>query len=333
MISNKKSTIRLIILIAVLVLVLTLSAEAASPVNIKFSTLDVGSGYYSYGGIFAELMRKELPAGSVVDILPYGGTIGSLDLVADGRAQLGLTSPFVLQWARDGKFAFEGKQHGNLRVLVTGLDSYFFAAVARKDAPFDSLKDIKDKKLKVSVATQERRTLGDYGGGLLLDAYGLSYDEIIKLGGQVTHTSSEVIGDNMRDGRIDVDLEFFNLGHPMITEIATLTPIKFLPVEPEIVKALQEKYGFEPVLLPANSFPGQNEDVQLVGGPTAIFCRDDMTDDVAYALTKAIVDNFEYLQKSLGAFANFTPEKAPKFSGGIEFHPGAIKYYKEKGLM
>lgn len=309
------------------------NAPAGSPVTVKFATLDVGTGYYSYGGLFAELMRKELPAGSVVDVLPYGGTVGSLDLVARGDAQIGLTSPFVLKWAEDGVLAFEGKPYNNLRMLVTGLDSYFFAAYARKDVNINSLKDIKDGRLKLSLATGQPRSLGHYGGGLILEAYGLSYDMLKEFGGQVTHTSSDVISDNVKDGKIDVVLEYFNLGHPSVTDVATLTPIKFLHIEPEISKYLQENYGFQPALLPAGSFPGQDEDVELVGGPTTVFCREDLPDEVAYALTKSIVDNYEYLQQNLGAFKDFTPDKAASTASGLPFHPGAEKYYKEKGLL
>jgi TRAP transporter TAXI family solute receptor len=308
-------------------------SQTGAPVNIKIATLDVGSGTYAYGCLFAELIRRELPPGSSVDVLPYGGTIGCNDLVGKGEADLGLSSPFVTKWAVDGTLAFEDNKYDNLRLLITGLDTYFFAAVARKDVKFNSLKEIKDKKLKVSLATQPNRTLADFAGSLLLSAYDLSYEEIESYGGKVTHTSSEVITDNMKDGRIDLLLEYFNIGHPMLTDIATLTPIKFIPTELEIADEMCQKYSFSQVLLPAGSFPGQDEDIQLIGSSTNVIASSDMPDEIAYVITKALVENYEYLQKNMAALAEFTPEKAPKFGAGLEFHPGAVKYYVEKGLM
>lgn len=308
-------------------------AEGES-VKLAMATMEVGTGYYNYGSIFSEKIREALPEGSSVDVLPYSGAIGNVKIVAAGEeAQLGLTSPFIVNWAQDGILAFEGEKLDNIRLLVAGLDTYFFAPIARKDAPFNSLKEIADNQLKVNLATQKPGSLGDYGGSLVLDAYGLSHEKIKEWGGKAERNDQQVIADDMRNGRIDFDLEYFNLGHPAVTELATQTDVKFLSLEPEIIDTLCEKYGFEPVTLPAGSFPGQDEDVKLVGGSSAIITNTDLSDDIAYAVTKAIVENHEYFKENLKALNQFSPERAVQFTGGIPFHPGAEKYLKEAGLL
>jgi TRAP transporter TAXI family solute receptor len=303
-------------------------------VKLGMATMEVGTGYYNYGSIFSEKIREALPEGSSVDVLPYSGAIGNVKMVSVGEeAQIALTSPFLVKWAQEGILAFEGEKLDNVRLLVAGLDTYFFAPIARKDAPFNSLKEIADKQMKVNLATQKPGSLGDYGGKLVLEAYGLTHEKIKEWGGKAEMNDQQVIADDMRNGRIDFDLEYFNLGHPAVTELATQTDVKFLSLEPEIIDMLCEQYGFEPVTLPAGSFPGQDEDVQLVGGSSAVITNTDLPDDIAYAITKARVENHEYFKENLKALNQFTPERAVQFTADIPFHPGAEKYLKEAGLL
>ena len=95
------------------------------------------------------------------------------------------------------------------------------------------------------------------------------------------------------------------------------------------------KYGYSESLLPKNSFKGQAQDLTLPGYRTTLTVTDKMDDQTAYKITKAVVEGKDALIKGHKAFEPFNPAKAwePKNLGGIPLHPGAMKYYKEKGLM
>lgn len=305
-----------------------------TPVKLAIASMEVGTNFYSYGSLFAEKIRQGLPQGSSVDVLPYGGAIGCVQLVSDGsEADLGLSSIFLLDWASKGIFAYEKGKIENVRILVTGLDTYFLAPIARKDAPFNSLQDIVDKKIKVNVATKKPGSLADYGGMLLLNAYGLTEEKIREFGGKIDKNDQQVISDDMRNGRISLDLDYFSLGHPVISELATQLPIKFLPLEQNIIDDLCSDYGFTPVTLPAGSFQGQDQDVPLVGGSTALIARTDLPDDLAYTITKTIFENAEFFRANHAALKEFSAERSVLFAAGVPFHPGAERYYREIGLI
>ena len=159
------------------------------------------------------------------------------------------------------------------------------------------------------------------------------WEVLANLGGSVTNTSTEVISSDMKDGRADIMVQNTTVGHPSVTDISISTDIKFLSYEDEIVKTLCDTYGFSPATLPAGSFKGQDEDVNLIGYPTILFTNDQLPEDEAYAVTKALCENAEYLHNNHGSMKSFDPSKCFELTGGVPLHPGAEKYFKEKGWL
>ncbi len=309
----------------------TLAAE--KPVILKLATLDVGSSWYAYGATFAELITKELPKGSRVDVLPYSGSIGNPKLVDKGEMDMGLAMGVAANWAYNGKFMFD-KKYQNLRALIGGVDQYYYAVIIREDLKINSMKDIKDKKAAVKIVTQPVGTLNAVMSYQVLDAYGISKDDIKKIGGTITHTSTDVIANDMKDGRANLWFQPTTVGHPSVTDVAVTTPIRFLPYDPEVVKKLVDQYGFAPVTLPAGAFQGQKEAVPMVGYTTSLFASKNMPDAVAYAVTKALCEGEKKLKTVYKSMNTFNPATAgdPKLTG-LPLHPGAEKYMREKGYL
>jgi TRAP transporter TAXI family solute receptor len=122
-------------------------------------------------------------------------------------------------------------------------------------------------------------------------------------------------------------------GHPAISELAISTDLVFLPMSDEIIKKL-EPYGYKRTFLPAKSFKGQDKDIPLVGWPTILVAHKDVQPEVAYILTKSIVENKPELVRGHSGLKDFMPEDAWKVSAyGILLHPGAEKYYRDKGMI
>ena len=310
-----------------------LAQAAEKPVQLKIATLDVGSSWYGYGATFAELIGKELPKGSRVDVLPFSGSIGNPKLINRGEADMGLAMGVAANWAYNGKFMFDQK-YQDLRALVGGIDQYYYAIIVREELKLNSLKELKEKKIAVKIVTQPEGTLNAVMSYQVLDAYGLTKEDIKKFGGTITHTSTDVIAADMRDGRANVWFQPATLGHPSITDVAIATKIKFLPYEPEIVSKLADQYGFSPATLPAGSFQGQKEAVPMIGYTTCLITSKNMPDSVAYAVTKALCDGEKKLKTIYKGMRALNPATAwdPKVTG-LPLHPGAEKYYKEKGYV
>ena len=93
--------------------------------------------------------------------------------------------------------------------------------------------------------------------------------------------------------------------------------------------------GFARVSVPANSFKGQTAELILPGSPDGIFCREDLDENVVYMITKTLIENHDAILQVYPALSCWTVEGSadPELVGGVDFHPGALRYYKEAGLI
>jgi hypothetical protein len=323
-----KAILALILALAVLVS----GAAAQQPVTLAFATLDTGSAWYVYGATMADLLRKALPPGSNVDVKPFAGGVGNAKLVARNEAPLGLSFTVTNRWAFDGKEAYDSRLEG-IRALVGGLDTYYLVALAQKKLGVSSLREIKDRKVPVRIFTQPVGALGEFGGRQLLRAAGMTYADIKGWGGATTHVGYNIIVDAFKDGRADLLLAVVTPKHPSVSEITTFTDVKFLGLEPEIIKAL-EPLGYSTATMPATTFKNQPEPVHTVGFPTVVITNKDLPEPVAYTVTKTIIENKDALVRGHAGLAAFDPQSAWRPEKvGIPLHPGAERAYREKGWM
>jgi len=300
--------------------------------KLRIATLELGSSWYVYGGIMADVLRKELPKGSVIDVLPYSGGVGNMNLVSTGDAELGMGFPVTGKWAYNGQMAYD-KKMTNLRGLVGGFDEYFVGIVVSKKSKIASLDDIPKKKMPVHLVTVTRGSLGEFANRQITEAIGAPYKTIESYGGKVTHTSFGVISKMLVDGQADVFMQVVTAGHPAMTEIAITAEVNFLSLSDEVIKKLTA-YGWAPATLPTNTFKGQNTPVRTIGTTTNLIATDRLPAEAAYAVTKALCENRETLAKGHAGLKPFNPQSGWKPENlGLPLHPGAEKYFREKGWM
>jgi TRAP transporter TAXI family solute receptor len=302
------------------------------PVHLRIGTMDLGSAHYVYGAVFAKLWRNVLPKGSTIDVLPYAGGVGNALVMDKDDADLGLLFGAAAKWAVEGKVVYP-KKIDILTGLVGGLDQYYIGIMATKRSGVTSLEEVARKKMPVRIVTQPQGSASEASTRLVLEAYGMTYDQIKSWGGSVTPTATSVVQAQMADGKADVWINMVVAGHPAISELAISTELLFLPMSDQIIKKL-EPYGYKKTFLPAKSFKGQERDVPLIGWPTILAARKEVKPDVAYLLTKTIVENKPELVKGHAGFKDFHPEEAWKIQAfGLSLHPGAEKYYRDKKMI
>ena len=306
--------------------------ELKSPVHLRLASQDLGSAWYVYGANFAKLWRQALPKGSTIDVLPYGGGPANSYLLEKGDADLAFSFTAVANWAVQGKVTHK-KKIETIRGLVGSLDRYYLAVIATKRSGITSLEEVARKKLPARFVSQPMGSTAESSMPLLFEAYGMSYEAIKSWGGSVTPTSTGVAQAQMTEGKADVWIQVVTAGHPAVSELALSAELNFLPASEEIIRKMME-YGYEKAVLPAKVFKGQDKEVPYVGFPTILIGHQDLEPQLVYLLTKTIMENKEALKKAHAGFKNFMPEDAWKFEKfGIPLHPGAEKYYREKGLM
>ena len=300
--------------------------------NIRFATLSMGSSWYTYGATMSDIIVKNYPKIGI-DVLPNSGGVGNLKLLQTGQAEVALGFGYVNKWATEGTAAFEGAEIDNLVGLVGALDNYYIGIVARKSLGITSIQDIIDNEMKIKWMTIETGSAGEYANRQILEAYGITYEDIKAYGGNVEHTDFATIVSMFKDQKADIFAQVITVGHPAMTELSVSSEITFIPLDDKALDYLS-KYGYGKGSIPSGSFNGQNNDIQTAHFSTSVVTTTNLSEDTAYAITKSIVENPEALAQGHSALSGFVVESAAVESNiNLPFHPGAIKYYKEIGLM
>jgi len=329
-----RSKFAILTIIAAMFLVSSQTAFAATT-RLKIGSNRLGTSFYVQGATVADVVTKNNDLGIEVEAMPIAGGVGNITLVEQQKTlDFALTMNNNAMWAMNGICGFKEKTT-NIRALLGGLDRYYIGVLARSDLGISSLAELAEKKPKIRLYTQARGSTAEMIAGQILEACGMTYSDIEKAGGSVHFTDTEAIINAFKDGYCDIFVLNVNKGHPVITEIALTGKLAFIPFSEAELKFLDEKYGFIPTALPAGTFNGQDKDIPTGGSTTMIIAPQTMSDEIAYAITKAVVENKESLIKGHKAFLDFDPATAADagFNGTVPLHPGAEKYFKETGLI
>lgn len=308
------------------------SAMAEDPVNVKFAAGPTGTTWYAYAGALRTEMLDGLPAGSTVDILGTPMAIANTKLLAAKRVDIGLIFPPVAAWATDGFGPFD-KKIENVLGLVGGLDQYYQRITVQNDSPITSIAEIKEKELAVRIGTGPQGSLNEYIAKLILEANGLTYEDIESYGGSIGKSSLSILQDQFGDKQLDMIIGITTEGHPNTAQLSIAPGQRFLSLSEDAITFLED-YGFVRATMPANMFEGQNDAVEGVGFSTSLYANSSLSEDDAYQITKAVMERRENMQRSFGSMKGWTAEgSAANANLATPLHPGAKKYYQEAGLL
>lgn len=316
-------------------------AADQAPHKIKFASQSVGSTGYNRNVALAKVMNENLPEGWSIEIVPIsaGGVAGTL-LVENGSAEIGEGINVPNHMLANGTFEFKGQKMPIPKKAMSflgGTDyAYFlimFTDEFHKKAGVDTFEELIAKKIPFNLVTKAPGSASELGSSLLLSTLGITYDDVKKLGGNVFQVSPNQMADLLREGKADVVVDVVGIGQPALSELTMTKKMVFPQIGEATLKALEEM-GYTAKIMPAGSWKGQDKDLNTMVQTSAHVVSKELPDDVVYAITKAVVENKPELVKQMPALEHFEPkESAIPAINGLPFHPGAIKYYKEKGMM
>jgi TRAP transporter TAXI family solute receptor len=310
------------LLVGILFLALTLialpgPASATDFIRIKSSSL--GGSWYAGGAAWAKLISDNTDF-VAINVASPGLDNESLKRLARNETDLVfLTGPGAYN-------AYKGvpptwKEPQDIRGLF-GLWPGVMNVVVMADSDFKSIQDLKG----ASVATY---VPGDVNGEQvlgLLGAHGVTEDN--------TKMYRIMKADATRmfiDKRVDAIAFYFGYGHANLKEISTSRKIRFLPPDSEMVKSFMKANPFYYIGDFGEEFGVPNAP-QLIG-PYLTACRADAPEDMIYKVTKAWFENQDWLKKVLPANLPYMNVKDPAAGVPLPLHPGALKYFKEAGLI
>lgn len=330
-----RSEMVVLAVVTVLALALFGSPSQAQEQRYLWTAQEVGTATFAMTTNITNIVSRYLPKDVKIDILPSGAVVASCTMVNDGKAQFGWAEASAA-WAYQGIVLYN-KKHDNLRSIVGGLQQANMQAFALKKfseaKKVRTFEDIKKNKVAVTIATKKRGTMGQAAGPMQLEAYGITYDDIKAWGGRIIETDVPEIVNLMKDGRADLWLDNLAPGHPAATELYQSVDLVILEHSPEGVARLQ-KYGFFAAPVPANTWKDQAKEIVQPAATTLITTHKDVPADLVYLVTKAVMENGEEIRKSHAVMKTFDEKTAwTKERTIIPQHPGAEKYYRERGLI
>ena len=308
-------------------IILAVSITVIVPGNagaIKFLSLGTGSPagtYYFLGAGFASIINKHVSGVRVTAESTAASTENARYLVR-GKMDMGLACMGTLADLKK-----QGMDVDKVRLVAVGhtSDTHW---IVRKDSPIKSCSDFKEKVIGVGPAGSA--TLNIYSKQHLAAGWGITLEDI-----KPKYIAFHEITRGIRDNTIDAGI--IAAGYPIaaVMELARDIPIRLLETDPEVIKKLQAKYpNVTPFVIPSGTYKGIDKDVHTYTLPQMWLCRTDLSEDLVYQILKAVYDNSSERNAIHPMAKKYTVENAFRGSKSVPvgYHPGAIKYYKEKGI-
>jgi uncharacterized protein len=306
----------------------------AQKANLRFGTVGVGSAWYNYGAGIADLAQRQLPPGSAIDVLPRAGGVGNIKLIQSGEIELGISFAVTSAEGCGGFGAFNEKQT-NVRALLGGLDIYYFGTFVTRKSGVTSWEEIAAAKNRFHLLTAAPGGTGEQAVRQVLSLLGATKESVAKRGGQIEATTRSGVAEIIKDGQAHGWAHVVTKGHPAATQIVAINDMIMLPLPDKVIADMVGKFGWAPAEIPPNTFKGQTAPVRTVKAVSNILVGANVPADIVYTITKTVVENAARLPKIHAALADFNPKMAadPAMNGNCPLHPGALKYYKEAGLL
>lgn len=276
--------------------------------------------YYPLGVAVAKVIGEKVP-GTRPSVQATKASVENLNLIQQGKGEVAFTLADSLA---DGA---AGKEEAGFKAPLTkvralgGIYPNYIQIVAAKDSGIKTIADLKGKRLSVGAP----KSGTELNARAILNAAGIKYEDL----GKIEYLPFAESVELMKNRQLDATLQSAGLGVASIKDLANSVPI----VVVEVPAAVIDKIGapYLKATIPAGTYEGQGADVATAAVPNFLVTRSDMKDDEVYAITKAIYESLPELAAAHSAAKSITLANAMKGSP-VAFHPGAAKFFKEKGV-
>lgn len=328
--------IRMLRKVALCLLVSGTLAASAGAQELKFGAMPLNTWWYVAGASIAGLVQPQLPSGARIEVLARGGGIANAVVVNENKAQLGMSNVATSKWAWDGEQElYKGRKHQNIRSLVGGINSVWIIAMLREDYVARTGNDSVEKALadkNIRIIMKPAGSSVPPAVRMIAESLGTTLEKVRAGGAQLIQVDAAQTSSLLREGRADLYFETVTRGHPAVTEVTLTTPIRFIDLPDKALKVMAER-GLKPLPMP-EWFKGQKGPTRGADLGTHIIAHKDVPDNIAYLVTKLIVENKDKLVERHQAWSDFNPNEAWKpENNSVPLHPGAAKYYRERGWL
>ena len=303
------------------------SVERASDKFITIGTGGVTGVYYPAGGAICRLMNKGRKSHGIrCSVQSTEGSIDNLELLKSGEVQIAVAQS---DWQYH---AYNGTDYFSNRKPLTELRSLFslhsepFTVVARKDSGIKTFDDLKGKRVNVGAIGSGMHGTMDF----IMKQKGWKYSDFATTTELTPAEQTQALCDNK------IDVMVYAAGNPngAIQEVTTSCDTVIIPVEGAAIdKLIQENPYYAYTTIPGGMYIGTDKDVKTIGVKATFVALKSLDDEVVYQLVKAVFENFDSFRTLHPVFENLDPQRLVHEGNTAPLHPGAARYFKEKGML
>jgi len=308
-------------------LVLPVGEAQAQGQFVTIGTGGVTGVYYPTGGAICRLVNKTRKEHGIrCSVESTGGSVYNLNSIAGGELDMGVAQSDWQYHAYNGTSKFQEQGANKDLRAVFSVHPEPFTVVARADSGIRNFQDLKGKRVNIgNPGSGQRGTME-----VVMNALGWSSDDF-KLASELKSSEqAAALCDNK------VDAMVFVVGHPSgsIKEATTSCDSVIVNVSgPQISKLIADNSYYRTATVPGGMYRGTDSDTSTFGVGATFVSSAKVPEDVIYNVVKAVFENFDDFKKLHPAFADLKKEEMIKDGLSAPLHAGAVKYYKEAGLM
>lgn len=296
--------------------------SGAEKVNLIIATGGTSGTYYPFGGAMAQIWNTHIP-GMNVTAQATGASKENIRLVGSGEAEIAIVQNDVMDYAMKGIELFSGEKVETFSTMATLYPEIVQIVVAR-DSNIKSVADFRGRSISV----------GDAGSGVeanakqILEAYGMSFSDV-----GAKRLSFKESAAALKDKQIEAFFVTAGSPNPAIQEIATIGGVRLLSLDgPEMAKLMDTYKFYTSFTIPQDTYNGMTEDAKTVAVKATLIVKKDLSENVVYDLTRALFDQQSSLAQAHAKGRELSLQEGVQ-GVSVPFHPGAEKYFREKGSI
>jgi uncharacterized protein len=268
---------------------------------------------------------------------PGGGVLA----IAEGQADFTATATGTeVKLANDGTAPFSKPLNGKFSYVMQLYDNQFIHFLMTKEWAdqngIRSWADIAAKKPRMRLAINRpdnpQTTIG--GPYEVMKAHGFTIQDIEKWGGSYVLGNSQIGLDAITDGKADVFMNARNLGDSLVKDVASKRALLWIDGDRGVIQKAADVFNNKADMVEKGTYPFMEKDYPTVRMWVALLAGSHVSDEVVYKYVKAVAENEKRVQDIGGSLKSaYTTAKMTTNPANLPYHPGALRYYKEKGLV
>jgi uncharacterized protein len=287
----------------------------ADKVHLRLATGPAGAVYRRIGGALAEHISEQVPGATLVTV-PSGASTDNIRMLRAGEVHLGLTS-------LDALITTDGSVPEGLSAICRLYDSHLHLVVMAGSA-IEEFRDLKGKRV----------SLGAHDSGTEFTSLRVLELGLVKAAGRYLSQAESAAA--LRDGEIDAMFSLTGVPTPAITELAQRHPIRLIPLDAQADALFAAFPGpYAPAMIPATAYAGVPA-TRTVAVPNVLLVRNDLPDDLVYAITDTIFTHTGTIISASRDDAEAVPEawqinvRTGISTASIPLHPGAAAWFRDR---